>query len=65
MYYKHECSVKASRQRLKNGKVTHLRVLVKSIVPAGRNTSAVLKDPTGVCVCVCVCVFVCVRERER
>ena len=41
------CSLQASRQQLKNGKVTHLRVLLKSIVPACRNTSAVLKDPTG------------------
>ena len=56
--------VQASQQKLKNGKVTHLRVLLKSIVPACRNTSAVLKDPTGVCVwagvCVCVCVCKCV-----
>ena len=37
----------ASRQQLRNGKVTHLRVILKSIVPAGKNASAVLKDPTG------------------
>jgi hypothetical protein len=41
----------ASRESLRNGKVNHLRVLLKSIVPGSRNTSAVLKDPTGEILC--------------
>lgn len=37
----------ASSKQLHGGKVVHLRVVLKSIVPAGKNASAVLKDPTG------------------
>lgn len=37
----------AALKKLHNGKVTHLRVLIKSIVPSGGNATAVLKDPTG------------------
>ena len=39
--------IQAAKKRLKGGKVVHLRVLVKNLVPAGNNASAVLKDPTG------------------
>ncbi len=34
-------------KRLARGKVPHLRVLLKSIAPVGRNASAVLKDLSG------------------
>ena len=34
-------------KQLCNGKVVHLRAILKSILPAGNNASAVLKDPTG------------------
>ncbi|XP_065841350.1 homologous recombination OB-fold protein-like [Oscarella lobularis] len=37
----------ASLGRLVDGKVAHLRVLVKSISETGNSTSALLKDPTG------------------
>ena len=45
-------SMQAALKKLHNGKVTHLRVLIKSIVPSGGNATAVLKDPTGIIVVV-------------
>ncbi len=39
----------AGTKRLVRGKVPHLRVLLKSIAPVGRNASAVLKDLSGEC----------------
>ncbi len=47
-------SVQAKCQKLHNGKIAHLRVMVKAIVPAGRNACAVLKDPTGNNACTCM-----------
>ncbi|XP_064401292.1 homologous recombination OB-fold protein-like [Halichondria panicea] len=38
-------------KRLARGKVPHLRVLLKSIAPVGRNASAVLKDLSGEILC--------------
>ena len=40
--------LQASCKQLRGGKVVHLRVMLKSIVPAGKNASAILKDPTGI-----------------
>lgn len=37
----------ANSRELINGKIPHLRVLVKTIVNNSRNSSAVMKDPTG------------------
>ena len=34
-------------KQLRNGKVVHLRVILKSIAFSGRNASGILKDPTG------------------
>lgn len=39
--------LQASCKQLRGGKVVHLRVMLKNIVPAGKNASAILKDPTG------------------
>ena len=41
------CCFQYCKKELSKGKIAHLRVMLKSIVPAGRNASAVLKDPTG------------------
>ena len=40
-------TVQAASKQLKNGKVVHLRAVIKSIIPAGKNASALIKDPTG------------------
>ena len=39
--------IQSAKKALPNGKVAHLRVVLKSILPAGRNASALLKDPSG------------------
>lgn len=36
-----------SNKQLRNGKVVHVRAVIKSITPARQNASALLKDPTG------------------
>lgn len=36
------------RHQLSNGKVPHLRVLVKTLIPSTRSATAVLMDPSGI-----------------
>ena len=40
--------LQSCKKALPNGKVAHLRVVLKNILPAGKNASALLKDPSGI-----------------